>query len=129
MQLSNRERTIISRAESSVRRAKVGRIMMLALMLVGLASMLAGMFEPDTVAYFLVLLVLYAILGPQLVGPKYEELVALLVRMCAETESEEVPGVEDQIIDVLSRKACAQSDRDNQISEPRLRIHSQPNSL
>ena len=52
MQLSNRERTIISRVESSVRRAKVGRIMMLALMLIGLASMLAGMFEPDTVAYF-----------------------------------------------------------------------------
>ena len=65
MQLSNRERTIISRAESSVRRAKVGRIMMLALMLIGLA---------------------------------------LLVRMCAETESEEMPGVEDQLIDVLSRK-------------------------
>jgi hypothetical protein len=67
--------------------------------------MLAGMFEPDTVAYFLVLIVLYAILVPQLSGPKYEELVALLIRMCAETESEEMPGVEDQLIDVLSRKA------------------------
>jgi hypothetical protein len=59
-------------------------------MLIGLASMLAGLFEPDTVAYFLVILVLYAILVPQLGGPKYEALVALLVRMCAETEPEEM---------------------------------------
>lgn len=79
--------------------------MMLALMLIALASMLAGMVEPDTFAYFSVVLCLYAILFPQLGGPRYDELVALLVRMRAETVSVEMPRVEDALIDVLSRQA------------------------
>lgn len=104
MQLTIKELTTVSRAESSIKRAKISRIIILVAMVIGFAAMLSGTVNPDIFAYFSLAVVLYAMFLPQLGGPPYSEIVMLLVRIRSETEVQETQKV-DPLIDVLTRKA------------------------
>ena len=100
MQLTINELTTVSRAERSVKRAKISRIIILVVMVIGFAAMMFGTVKPDIFAYFSFAAVLYAMLLPQLGGPPYSEVVALLTKIRSETEVQKV----DPLIDVLTRK-------------------------
>ncbi|MDC1306746.1 hypothetical protein N8Z40_01980 [Pseudomonadales bacterium] len=99
MQLTDKEMALVSRAEGTLRRAKISRIILLVAMLTGFAAMLVGAVKPDIFAYCSFAVVLYAILLPQFGGPPDSEVVALLTRIRSETDVQKV----DPLIDVLTR--------------------------
>jgi hypothetical protein len=103
MKLTISEMTIISRAERSIKRANISRTLMLAVMLIGFSGMLLGAVSPDLFAFFSFAVVLYAMLLPQLGGPPYDEIVALLVKLRSETYEQERSNA-DSLVDVLTRK-------------------------
>jgi hypothetical protein len=51
MQLTQKEVELVTRAESSLGRANIGRTMLLVVMLVLFAAMLSGILSQDTFAY------------------------------------------------------------------------------
>jgi hypothetical protein len=103
MRLTTNELTMISRAENSMKRAHLSRILLLVLMVIGFSGMLVGAVSPNMFALFSFAVVLYAILLPQLGGPPYSEIVALLVTLRTETEGQEAHRA-DSLINVLTRK-------------------------
>ncbi len=100
MVMTEKELDLVVRAENSLAKAKISRMMLLIMLLVSLTAMLYGFLSPNTYAYFSVAVVVFAIYLPQLGGPPYNELVALLVRIRSEVEPQKV----DPLIDVLTRK-------------------------
>jgi hypothetical protein len=72
-------------------------------MLIGLVGMLTGTVNHHIFAYFSTAAVFYAILLPQLAGPPYTQIVALLVRIRFEIELQGTQKV-DSLTDVLTRK-------------------------
>ena len=98
--LTDRELALVSRAQKTIARVKLSRIVMLVILGAGFAAMIYDFLSPDNFAYFTVAMVVYAMLLPQLGGPRYEELVELLIKVRSKAEEKEV----DPVIDVLARK-------------------------
>ncbi len=100
MELTKTELELIMQTERAFKRTKVARVILLSVMLVGLTSMLFGLMDPDTFAYFSLAICLYALVLPQLGGPKYDDIVVLLARVRAEAAMQ--PG--DALTDALNQK-------------------------
>lgn len=84
MEFTQKELTLIAKANTKSKNARLIRICLLIAMLVAVGCMFAGVFDGDKLAYGLFLAVFVAIAHPQLgEGPNYEDLVALLEKKSA----------------------------------------------
>jgi hypothetical protein len=100
MQLTKKELALIAKAEKSMGRAKVYRVVLLFILVAGFASMFYGFLSPDYFAYLAFTIVMFALLLPQLDGPPYAQLVELLSRVRASAEHQEI----DPLVAVLAKK-------------------------
>jgi uncharacterized membrane protein len=101
MQLTEKELATIVQAENAFNRVKTSQVAILVVMTLTLLAMLFGILDTEMVAYFLFVVVLYAVFLPKISGPPTSDVVALLTKIRSEAESEQV----DPLIDVLTRKA------------------------
>ena len=84
MEFTQKELTLIGKAKTKTKNARIIRIILLIAMLVAVICMFVGVFDSDRLAYGLLIAVFVAIAHPQLgEGPKYEDLVALLEKKSA----------------------------------------------